>query len=65
MPKMKTLSSAKKRYKITGTGEVKRKKAYRRHILTSKSRKRKRQLRQNSLVHPTNMGLVSKQLLLG
>lgn len=65
MPKMKTLSGAKKRYKVTGSGNVKRQKAYRSHILTSKTRKRKRQLRQDSMVHPSNMNLVSKQLVLG
>lgn len=45
MPKMKTHSSAKKRFKITGKGKIKRAKAFRRHLLTSKSRKRKRNLR--------------------
>lgn len=51
MPKMKTNSGAKKRFKLTGTGRIKRQKAGRSHILTSKSRKRKRQLRQDGLVH--------------
>ena len=45
MPKMKTRSSAKKRFKITGTGKVKRSTAYRSHILSSKTTKRKRKLR--------------------
>ncbi|MBI4535058.1 MAG: 50S ribosomal protein L35 [Ignavibacteriae bacterium] len=53
MPKMKTKSAAKKRFKVTGTGKIKRAKAYRSHILTSKTRKRKRKLR-----HP---GFVSQQ----
>ena len=53
MPKMKTRSGAKKRCKKTATGKIKRSHAYRSHILTSKSRKRKRNLRQ--------VGLVSKQ----
>lgn len=65
MAKMKTLSGAKKRYKITGTGGIKRQKAFRSHILTSKTRKRKRQLRQNSMVDTANLNLVRKQLLLG
>ena len=44
MPKMKTNSGAKKRFKLTGTGKIKRKHAYKSHILTKKSNKRKRNL---------------------
>jgi len=44
MPKMKTHSSAKKRFRVTGKGKVKRAKAYRRHLLTDKKRKTKRNL---------------------
>lgn len=44
MPKMKTKSGAKKRFTLTGTGKVKRKHAYKSHILTKKSKKRKRNL---------------------
>lgn len=44
MPKMKSKSSAKKRFSLTGTGKVKRKHAYKSHILTKKSTKRKRNL---------------------
>ncbi|OFY50482.1 MAG: 50S ribosomal protein L35 [Bacteroidetes bacterium GWF2_41_31] len=44
MPKMKTKSSAKKRFTFTGTGKIKRKHAYKSHILTKKSTKRKRNL---------------------
>jgi len=44
MPKMKTNSGAKKRYALTGTGKIKRKHAYKSHILTKKSTKRKRNL---------------------
>ncbi len=44
MPKMKTNSGAKKRYTLTGTGKIKRKHAYKSHILTKKSKKRKRNL---------------------
>ena len=44
MPKMKTNSSAKKRFKVTGSGKIKRKHAYKSHILTKKSTKRKRAL---------------------
>ena len=45
MPKMKTNCGAKKRFRITGTGKIKRKHAYKSHILTKKSTKRKRNLR--------------------
>jgi large subunit ribosomal protein L35 len=51
MPKMKTRSSAKKRFSLTASGHVKRKKAFKSHILTKKNTKRKRSLRQGSLVH--------------
>lgn len=44
MPKMKTNSSAKKRFSITGSGKIKRKHAFKSHILTKKSKKRKRNL---------------------
>lgn len=54
MPKVKTNSGAKKRFKVTGTGKIKRKKAYRSHILTKKSPKRKRNLRKATLVHDAN-----------
>lgn len=50
MPKQKTNRSAAKRFKKTGTGRFKRSKAYRSHILTKKSAKRKRQLRKPTLV---------------
>ncbi len=44
MPKMKTKSGAKKRFTVTGSGKIKRKHAYKSHILTKKSTKRKRNL---------------------
>lgn len=44
MPKMKTKSGAKKRFTVTGSGKIKRKHAYKSHILTKKSKKRKRNL---------------------
>jgi large subunit ribosomal protein L35 len=50
MPKMKTKSSAKKRFKITGTGKIKIGKGYRRHLLTKKSRKLKRHMRQTGYI---------------
>lgn len=51
MPKMKSNSGAKKRFKVTGSGKIKRKKAFKRHILTKKSSKRKRDLGKDALVH--------------
>ncbi|GIV61765.1 MAG: 50S ribosomal protein L35 [Rhodothermaceae bacterium] len=54
MPKMKTNSGAKKRFKQTGTGRLRRKKAYHSHILTKKSPKRKRNLRTSTLVDATD-----------
>ncbi len=50
MPKMKTNSGAKKRYTLTGTGKIKRQHAYKSHILTKKSTKRKRNLGYSTLV---------------
>ncbi len=50
MPKMKSNSGAKKRFKVTASGRLKRKKAFHRHILTKKSQKRKRNLRGDTLV---------------
>jgi large subunit ribosomal protein L35 len=51
MPKMKTKSGAKKRFKLTGTGKVKRKHAFHNHILTKKHKKRKRNLQKMALVN--------------
>lgn len=50
MPKMKTKSGAKKRFSLTASGRIKRKHAYKSHILTKKSKKRKRNLTKTSLV---------------
>jgi large subunit ribosomal protein L35 len=55
MPKMKSNSSAKKRFKITGTGKVKRKHAFKNHILTKKSTRRKRRLTRFTLVEKTEL----------
>jgi large subunit ribosomal protein L35 len=55
MPKVKSRSAAKKRFKVTGTGKVKRSKAFANHILTKKSQKRKRNFRKAGLVHPTQL----------
>lgn len=54
MPKIKTNKSAAKRFKVTGSGKLRRRKAYHRHILTKKSPKRKRNLRQDAAVDSAN-----------
>ena len=62
MPKMKTSRSAAKRFKVTGTGKLKRNKAYKRHILTKKTRKTKRTLRKPAMVDATNIKTMKKIL---
>ena len=62
MPKMKTSRSAAKRFKLTGTGKLKRSKAYKSHILTKKSTKRKRNLRQAAMTDSTNVQNMKKIL---
>ncbi len=62
MPKMKTNRGAAKRFKITGSGKIKRSKAFSSHILTKKSTKRKRGLRQAELVDATNLKGIRKIL---
>ena len=63
MPKMKTNSGAKKRFRLTGTGKIKRKHAYKSHILTKKSTKRKRNLGYWTTIDQTNENNV--KLMLG
>ena len=60
MPKVKTKRAAAKRFKKTGTGELKRMKAYKSHILTKKSAKRKRNLRKSTLTDATNIKTMKK-----
>ena len=62
MPKMKTKSSAKKRFRVRPGGTVKRGQAFKRHILTKKSTKTKRQLRRKSAVHSTNTAAIRSML---
>jgi len=62
MPKQKTHSSSKKRYKVTGTGKVMRSQAYKKHILTKKSTKRKRNLRKSVVVSSVNQHTI-RQLI--
>jgi len=54
MPKMKTHKGAAKRLKYTGTGKIRRRKAYTGHLFLSKSSKQKRRLRQSTIVDPSN-----------
>lgn len=62
MPKMKTNRSAAKRFKVTGTGKLKRNKAYKRHILTKKTTKVKRNLRKPAITDATNVKNMKKIL---
>ncbi len=61
---MKTNSGAKKRFALTGTGKIKRKHAFHSHILTKKSKKRKRNLCKSTLVHPTDEKQIKELLAL-
>ena len=62
MPKVKTTSGAKKRFKVTGTGKVKRKHAYHSHILTKKETKQKRRLASTTLVDKADERRVKRML---
>ena len=64
MPKVKTNSSAKKRFKVTGSGKITHQKSFKRHILTKKSKKRKRNLRKDGEVSKANLDFVKRLLVL-
>jgi len=64
MPKMKTVSGAKKRFTLTGSGKIKRKHAFKSHILTKKTIKQKRNLTHITLVDKADVGNVKKMLAL-
>jgi large subunit ribosomal protein L35 len=64
MPKVKTNSSAKKRFKVTGSGEISFQKPFKRHILTKKSTKRKRNLSKKGIVGAPNKDFVMRLLRL-
>ena len=64
MPKVKTNSGAKKRFKFTGTGKIKRRRAYRRHILTKKTKKQKRNLTHQTVVDSSDIKQVKDLLRL-
>ena len=62
---MKTKSSAKKRFTVTGTGKLKRKHAFKNHILTKKSTKQKRRLTHDAMVDKTNVKRIKRMLAIG
>lgn len=62
MPKMKTNSGAKKRFRKTATGKIKRKHAYKSHLLAHKSRKRKRNLRKPDLIQKVDRKNIERLL---
>lgn len=62
MPKLKTNRGAAKRFKVTGSGKIKRNNSHRRHILTKKTTKRKREMRHSTFVSDADLGPVRKLL---
>jgi large subunit ribosomal protein L35 len=60
MPKIKTNRGAAKRFSTTGTGKIKRRRAFASHILTSKNQKRKRRLRSGTLIHASDAKNIKK-----
>ncbi len=65
MPKVKTHKATAKRFRLTGTGKIRRGNAYKSHILEKKSPKRKRAFKAPSLVHPSDEAVVKKNLGIG
>ena len=63
MPKLKSHSSSKKRFKLTASGKIKRAKAFKRHILTKKSAKTKRNLRKGAIVSSANAATIKAMIL--
>jgi large subunit ribosomal protein L35 len=63
MPKMKTISAAKKRFKLTGSGRIKRAQAYHRHCLEHKSSKQGRRLRKTAMVDDSQVRQIKRMLL--
>ena len=64
MPKQKTKSSAKKRFKLTGSGKIKRRQSFKNHLLTKKSKKRKLRLTHSAIVHSSDADNIKRQLRL-
>ncbi|MFT6850034.1 MAG: large subunit ribosomal protein L35 [Sphingobacteriales bacterium] len=65
MPKMKTNSSAKKRFKLSSSGKIRRKSAYKNHILTKKSKVQKKRLTKMTVVAPSDEGNIKRLLTIG
>jgi len=65
MPKMKTHKGTAKRFRLTGTGKIKRANAFKSHILEKKSPKRKRAFKADSFVHPSDVKTIKKNLGIG
>ena len=65
MPKIKTSSTAAKRFKLTGSGKIRRAKAYKRHNLSCKTRKQKRNLASNGIVDSANFKAIKRLLPYG
>ena len=65
MPKQKTHRGAAKRFRMTARGKAKRSQAFKRHILTKKTRKRKRHLDQEVLAHPADLARIRRMLPYG
>lgn len=65
MPKMKTVSGAKKRFRVTGSGKIRMNHSFKRHILTKKATKQKRNLTYASYVNDADMGNVKLMLTIG
>lgn len=65
MPKLKTHKGAKKRFRVTGSGKVKRQQSHTRHLFTGKSAKRRRGLRKGAFVNSSDMGRIKKLLPYG
>ena len=62
MPKIKTHSASKKRFNLTGTGKIKRNKAYKSHLLSSKTTKRKRGLRKSTIASAANAAIIRSMI---
>jgi len=62
MPKMKTHSGAKKRFKVTGSGKIKRNAAYKRHLMRKKTKSQKRRLNQDTFVHDADLSIARRLL---
>jgi large subunit ribosomal protein L35 len=63
MPKMKSCRGAKKRFKVTASGKIKSRRAYKSHILTSKTKKRKRKLRKPAYLHRVDEGRAHNMIM--